>query len=119
MLIVDIYALLTVNLLNFLDLVVVNGARIEDTQNVMRVERAFVQLEALRDLLTVGYADTGGRSQLVGTHIAGLRVDDVDGLDGGALGLLDGDHAADLGQRCQPSSACGPRTAPQLAEDPG
>ncbi len=27
----------------------------------------------LRDLLTVGYADTGGRSQLVGTHIAGLR----------------------------------------------
>ena len=60
MLIVDIYALLTVNLLNFLDLVVVNGARIEDTQNVMRVERAFVQLEALRDLLTVGYADTRG-----------------------------------------------------------
>ena len=96
MLIVDIYALLTVNLLNFLDLVVVNGAGIKNAQDVMRIERALVELEALRDLLAVGYADAGRGSELVGTHIAGLRIDNVDGLDGGALGLLDGDHAADL-----------------------
>ena len=107
MLIVDIYALLTVNLLDFLDLVVVNRARIEDAEDVMRVERAFVQLEALRDLLTVGYADAGGRSELVRTHLAGLRIDNVDRLDGGALGLLDGNHAADLCEgRCLLRAAC-------------
>ena len=100
MLVVDVYALLTVNLLNFLDLVIVHRTRVKNAQNIMRAERAFVELLTLLDNVAALHTDTGRRSELIRTNIAIFRIRDVDGLEGRALGLLDGDNARNLGQCC-------------------
>ena len=99
-LIVQIYALLTVYLLNFLQQVILNGTRIQDAQDVMRVERTLVELEALRDDIAVVYADTGRRCQLIALGLTGLLVDNVDGTNRGTLGFFDGNNTADFSQRC-------------------
>ena len=98
MLIVDVNALLAVNLLDFLDEVVMHRTRVTDTQDIVRVERALVELLALLDILAILYADTRRRSQLISAGVAVLGVDDIDGLEGRALGLLDADRTRDLCQ---------------------
>ena len=75
--------------------------RVKDAQNIMRIERTFVELEALCHFLTVGHADAGRRRQLIGTHVAGLRIYDINRLNGRALGFLDVDNTADFSQRCR------------------
>ena len=56
MLIVDVNALLTVDLQNLLNEVVVNGGSAADAQHVVRVERALLQLAALFDHVAVLHA---------------------------------------------------------------
>jgi len=99
-LIVDVYALLTVNLLDFLDQVVMNGTRIAYAQDVVRAECAVVELLTLLDVLTILDTDAGGRSQLIRTGVAVFGVDDVYRLERSALGLLDVDTTRDLCQSC-------------------
>ena len=84
-LVVQIYALLTVNLLNFLDQVILNRSRIQNAQDVMRIERTLVELIALSDLVAVLDTDAGGRCELIALGVASLGVDDRDGLCGRAL----------------------------------
>ena len=55
MLIVDINALQTINLLNLLDQVVLNSVYALDLQDVMRIDRTFCQLVARFDHIPIHY----------------------------------------------------------------
>ena len=98
MLVVQIYTLLTVYLLNFLQQVILNGTRIQDTQNVMRIQSAFIELEALRNDIAIMYANARGRSQLVALGLASLLINNVYSTNCGTLGLFNGNYAADFSQ---------------------
>ena len=96
MLIVDVHALLTVHLQDFLNQVVVNGAGAADAQHVVRVERAVLQLLALLDDVAVLDLQAGVRHG-VGAGIAVVGGDD-DVQQAALRGLLEADLAADLGE---------------------
>ncbi len=94
-LIVDIHALLTVHLQDFLDEVVVDGGGAADAQHIVGVQRAVVQLGALLDDLAVLHQQAGVGHR-VGAGIAVVGGDDD--VQQAALGcLLEADHAGDLG----------------------
>ena len=95
MLIVDIHALLTVHLQNLLDEVVVHGAGAADTQHVVGVQGAVLELAALLDVLAV-LDQQAGVGHGVGAGVAvGSGDDDVQQAALG--GILEPDVAADLG----------------------
>ena len=96
MLIVDVNALLTVNLQNFLNEVVMNGGRAADTQDIVRGQRAVLQLRALGDDVAVVHAKAGVRHR-VDAVVAVVRGDDD--VEQAALGrLFEADLTADLGE---------------------
>ena len=96
MLIVDVNALLTVNLQNFLNEVVMNGGRAADTQDIVRGQRAVLQLRALGDDVAVVHAQAGVRHR-VDAVVAVVRGDDD--VEQAALGrLFEADLTADLGE---------------------
>ena len=100
MLVVDINALLAVHLLDFLDLVVVYRARVEHPEDIVRVQRAFIEHSALLDHLAILYADSRRGCQLVRAHFTGITVRNIDRFDSRALGLLNADNAGNLRQSC-------------------
>ena len=107
MLIVDIHALLTVGLLDFLNEIVVNGVDTPDMKDILRIESAFADGVALLDRVPVLDLHAGGVGQGVGD---GLPVVGHDGhiVDAAALlGVLHGDLAGNLGQLGHPLGTAG------------
>ena len=96
-LVIDVNALLTVGLLDFLDEVVVDGGDAADAQDLVGRQCAFGQLVALVDPVAVLAADTGAVRQGVADHLA-VVGGDGHVADGDALALFHGHAAADLGQ---------------------
>ena len=96
-LVVDINALLTVGLLDFLDEVVVHGVDAADAQHVGGVQGAVGEHIALLDGVALLHPNAGVVGQGVGDHLAVAGGDgDVD--HAALLGVLHADLAADLGQ---------------------
>ena len=95
MLIVDVNALLTVDLEDFLNEVVVNGTCTANTQHVVGVQSTILQLAALLDDLAITDQQSGVRHG-IGAGIAIVSSDDD--VQQAALGsLLEADLTADLG----------------------
>ena len=97
-LIVDVNALLTVDLLDFLNDILPAGIDAADTQHVVRAVRAVRKRLTLRDRVAVGDQNAGGVRQVVRDGLAVDRVRDRDRIDGGLLRLLNADDAGDLGE---------------------
>ena len=76
-LVVDVDALRAIDLLHFLDQIVLQSRLAFDAQNVVRVERAFVELVAHLDLLAVLHQEMGARRDLVLALFA-VSVGDID-----------------------------------------
>ena len=72
MLVVDVDALRTIDLLHFLNQVVLQRRLAFDAQDVVRVERAFVELIARCDLLAVLHREMGAVRNVVLVLFAGL-----------------------------------------------
>src|SRR5215210_2424271 len=93
-LVVDVHALGLVDLLHLLDEVHLGLRPAADRQQLVRVQRALVELRAGLDLLALVHVQAGTPRERVPMLLAGVVGDD----DGARLvGVLDGDGAAQLG----------------------
>ncbi len=113
-LVVDVDALRAVDLLHFLNEVVLQRGLALDAQDVVRVERAFVELIARLDALPVlrQHVRTGRDLVLVLFAVGVKHVDE-------ALILLvaEPDRAARLRRLSLDPSVCAPRRSPRRAAD--
>src|SRR5215218_3944865 len=93
-LVVDVHALGLVDLLHLLDEVHLGLRPAADRQQLVRVQRALVELRAGLDLLALVHVQAGAPRERVAVLLAGVVGDD----DGARLvGVLDGHDAAHLG----------------------
>ena len=94
MLIVDINALHPVNLLDFLNQVILNGLCTTDGKHVVRIDRTFRNAGACLNLITLRDNQTRTKGNQIGTALPRFRI----GNDGMTvfLDLLEGDLAGNL-----------------------
>src|SRR4051794_9888809 len=93
-LVVDVDALGLVDLLDLLDQVDLGVRAAAQVEQLVRVERALVELVARLDLLALDHVQARPARERVAVLLAGVVGDDH---GAGLVGVLDRDHAADLG----------------------
>src|SRR4051812_23878083 len=93
-LVVDVHALRLVDLLHLLDEVHLGRRAAAEVEQLVRVQRALVELRARLDLLALGHVQARAARERVTVLLAGLVGDDH---GAGLVGVLHRDHAADLG----------------------
>ena len=100
MLIVDINALLTVNLLNLLDDILLALVNAENAQNIMRTVSAVGKGLTLFHGVSGSNENTCRVRNLIVHYLARIGVGDENGTHGVLLGFLNGDISANVGKHC-------------------